>query len=677
MPAAVGGPAARRLALVLALAVLAAVLGVIPAARAQDGSWASHLVGPRARMELRHPDADVRRAAVRRLAVRGEPRRSVTALLEALESEEDVEVREAIFRALARRGDRAAVRPLAAHLADWSRPDRAAALATLGALGGEAAIGVLVEWLGAADVGDAAVQALVEIGAPAVPRLVRALEEPVSRARAARALGRIGDARATEPLVGALQGALPAARAVVLEALGELGDERAAPAVAGMLEDPSATVVAAALGTLARIGGPALAGPVATLADRGPPDQRAAALRALATMDPAAAAPRLRDALTDEATPAVLRRAAVDGALAHPAAASVAPLLALLGSPGHRVAAAEALARIPAGGGVAPLLERARGDGERALDPALALAVRRHADFVGSSLVERAWAHLRGDPSVRGAALAALAGDADVLDRLEAGLEADDPDVRATAALGVRLLGAGARPLRDGLAPRLIEERDPDAFRALALAALALGARVDPARIDARWWDAATAPEALWLAAANLDGAADRTRSRARRAMRRSLRAAQPRVRAGAALALALARERRAWRALVAALEDEHDAVRLAAAHALWTLAVPEAAEAVAARARVEPEPRVRAVLREAARAAGRPPPAIGRGREVLYVHIATAPGLPADAASPSVDVLLPDGRWLRAPSLPGGEVLVPDLMGGRAEVQVRLELRP
>ncbi|HJL19155.1 MAG TPA: hypothetical protein RMH99_26055, partial [Sandaracinaceae bacterium LLY-WYZ-13_1] len=94
---------------------------------------------------------------------------------------------------------------------------------------------------------------------------------------------------------------------------------------------------------------------------------------------------------------------------------------------------------------------------------------------------------------------------------------------------------------------------------------------------------------------------------------------------------------------------------------------------ALEAVARVEPRAAVRATLEAAARAEGRPPPALGRWRRTLYVHIATAPGLVAVAPHLAVDVLLPDGRWLRELSLTGGEVVVPDLGAGEAEVQVRL----
>ena len=59
-------------------------------------------------------------------------------------------------------------------------------------------------------------------------------------------------------------------------------------------------------------------------------------------------------------------------------------------------------------------------------------------------------------------------------------------------------------------------------------------------------------------------------------------------------------------------------------------------------------------------------------GEELLYVRVVTAPGL-APRQTLVVDVMLPDGRWLRVPALGDGAVLVPDLPHGVAEVDVRL----
>jgi hypothetical protein len=284
---------------------------------------------------------------------------------------------------------------------------------------------------------------------------------------------------------------------------------------------------------------------------------------------------------------------------------------------------------------------------------------------------------LAEDGSLRGAVVSALAGDTSSMSRLTVALASAAPIDRARAALGLALLGSSASDAREQVERAIEVEHDAQAFRALAQAALVIGARVEPARLDARIADPATAPEALALAAHARD-ASPRTRQRLRRAARRALRADDPRVRAGAAMALAESRDRAAWRALAVALDDEHDAVRLAAARALGSLRASGAREAIAARERVERDRKVRAALRAALAPVETPPPAALRGSEVLYVRIATAPGVrdahSSMASDPiEVDVLLPDGRWLRTFALERGEVLVPDVPGGEADVQVRL----
>lgn len=657
-----------------ALVALLCALGASEA-RAQS-RWSSRLVGPHAREQLASPEAERRLAAVRQLARRGEPHQSVQALLALLQSEEDARVREAAYDALARRGDEAALEPLAAWLGDdeqSSRGHRAQALRTIGAIGSERAIRILVEWLGIADAGDVAAEALAWIGPPAVPHLLRALSTPIATARAARALGQIGDARATAPLVSRLRGALPAARIAIIDALAAIGDERAAPAVTRYLEDADPNVVAATLRALASIGGADQAEPVAALADRGTSEQRAAALEALIVIAPSAAAPRALSALTEVEQTPLLRRAAIDGLLSHPGRETIEPLRELLHDEVVADHAAEALSRVERGLGVPALLEAARADEERRFDRALALGVRRHGDQLPEALTRAVGAHL--DAGALPVRCLARRVDGALRDRLLSDLGGDDPTLRAQAASCALLLGDEAAFLRDPVAAALRREEDPMAFRALALAALRSGAAIDPAQIDARWWDAATAPEALWLTAANLSRAAPRTRTRARRSMRRLLRSPDPRARAGAALALAMASERRAWRALVAATEDEHDAVRLAAARALASLGVEEAGERLEARIRVERDRDVREALRLAVRAPEeRSPPPHVPGDEILYVRVSTAPGLQLSASRLAVDVMLTDGRWLRVSSFEDGTVLLPSIPAGLAEVQVRLD---
>jgi HEAT repeat protein len=73
----------------------------------------------------------------------------------------------------------------------------------------------------------AAAAALGEIGdARAVEPLVAALQDRTLREVAARALGQIGDARAVEPLLAALQDPEEEVRVAAVSALGEIMDAR-------------------------------------------------------------------------------------------------------------------------------------------------------------------------------------------------------------------------------------------------------------------------------------------------------------------------------------------------------------------------------------------------------------------------------------------------------------------
>lgn len=86
-----------------------------------------------------------------------------------------------------------------------------------------------------------ALRALVEIGKPAVPALIEALQDkgnPVTRRwQAAKALGAIKDARAVEPLIKAMSDESEFVRRVAAESLGKLGDKRAIPVLKEALKD--------------------------------------------------------------------------------------------------------------------------------------------------------------------------------------------------------------------------------------------------------------------------------------------------------------------------------------------------------------------------------------------------------------------------------------------------------
>lgn len=88
---------------------------------------------------------------------------------------------------------------------------------------------------------DNAIEALVEIGEPAVEPLIQALnnESWVVREAATEALGKIGDERAVEPLIKVLddEDETTFVREAAAEALGEIGDERAIEPLAHALTD--------------------------------------------------------------------------------------------------------------------------------------------------------------------------------------------------------------------------------------------------------------------------------------------------------------------------------------------------------------------------------------------------------------------------------------------------------
>ena len=104
----------------------------------------------------------------------------------------------------------------------------------------------------------------VEIGAPAIEPLIAALKDGTWLAieAAAEALGRIGDARAIEPLLGTLQDAgkslSDGVRRATVDALGRIGDAHAVEPLVAALQDNDEQVRNAANSALVQIGVPAV-----------------------------------------------------------------------------------------------------------------------------------------------------------------------------------------------------------------------------------------------------------------------------------------------------------------------------------------------------------------------------------------------------------------------------------
>ncbi len=349
----------------------------------------------------------------------------------------------------------AAVEPLMAILKDGGRGvlERIAAAEMLGRMGAPA-VEPLVAALEDRDQGvlvrTYAAEALVRIGGPAVEPLVAAFGagDQDTRKDAARTLGRIGDARAVEPLVAALrdrgQGVLE--RTYVTEALvaigapgvgplmaafgagdrdtrkdaartlGRIGDARAVEPLVAALRDRDQAIRRSATDALVKIGTPAVDSLIAAFKD---PDVRKYAARALGRIGDPRALPPLSVGLKDER--GAVRLAAAEG-LVHIGAPAVEPLMAALrdGATGVRRNAAEALAMIgePA---LEPLIA-AFGDGDQDVRKYAAGALGR----IGDPRARRVLRGARSDPdqAVRKIVREGLAGQAlaDKLRRVRVGM---------------------------------------------------------------------------------------------------------------------------------------------------------------------------------------------------------------------------------------------------------------
>jgi HEAT repeat protein len=207
---------------------------------------------------LNDPDWVVRREAVITLGEMGDER-CVEPLARALR-DGDWQVREVAIEAMGQVGS-PAVETLVKLLRDWDV--RKYAILALGNIRDERVLDPLMRQLRNDEFKDDAVHALVELGEPAVEKLIGALrdKDDTVRKSAVLALGRIKSSDAVTPLIGMLGEQDWFTRLTAAAALELIGDERGREAIKPLLKDPDMVVKMRAERILAKWKKPSLSQP--------------------------------------------------------------------------------------------------------------------------------------------------------------------------------------------------------------------------------------------------------------------------------------------------------------------------------------------------------------------------------------------------------------------------------
>lgn len=605
-----------------------------PPARAQ--SWVgrhSTLLRLEARLATSTSSTE-RRSLGERLGREGPVEITAGMIAQALSVETEPEVRAVLLVSATRvavrdPGAALALEPvLISHYEQASPGERPAWARALAALGSPAAIAALMVRFGESS------DALVE--ARAIAPLLELVAGPRTAAQldAIDALRRIGDRAALEPLLTRL-GVDAELDAALAPALATLADESSAPRVrAALLARLSVTedarTLTSLLDALARLSPSApedLDPLVARVTDDDPGVARAA-LAALARRDPSAALPLL-SALSQD------REAQILGVLEVSDAPEFVPLaVELAAEAGTRDGALDFLARARSGAGIEALLTL------EAPPIAIALAARRAGRVV----------------AVEGLLPTVLAGGPVDL----GALSSFEVAVRWEAAMSLAIT---EHPPSIDLRPLL--EREVDArVRAWLLEA----ARRHHLALDAGWlvhaladrWTSDHERASLILASPFAQTERPHVRRALSRAVSASLRSDRPEVRAAAALALAEMGATYAGASIEALLEDPQASVRIAAGRALLRLA-PDRRLAIAARARIDLDPRVRRVLGGAE----------ATSTDVLVLD--TAVHGDGDRARVWLEVQTDDGLVRTLPPAPSGVFVLPAVPGATAEVSLQL----
>jgi HEAT repeat protein len=188
---------------------------------------------------LKDSDWAVRREAAVTLGEMGDER-CVEPLARALR-DGDWQVREAAIEALGMIGS-PAVDLLIRQLRDWDI--RKYAIRALGKVKDERVLDPLIGQLRNDEFMMDATEALVELGKPAVEKLIAALKDKEENVRkqAVIALGRIQDPEAIDPLIEMLKDTDWFTRLTAAAALEKIGDERCREAIKPLLHDPDLVV---------------------------------------------------------------------------------------------------------------------------------------------------------------------------------------------------------------------------------------------------------------------------------------------------------------------------------------------------------------------------------------------------------------------------------------------------
>lgn len=188
---------------------------------------------------LHDPDWVVRREAVVTLGEMGDER-CVEPLVRALR-DGDWQVREAVVEAIAEVGS-PAVELLIRYMRDWEA--RKYVIQAMGKINDERVLDPLISMLHNDEFKDDATRALIDLGKPAVPKLIVALtdREEFVRKQAILALGEIKDPDAVDPLIAMLQDQDWLTRLTAAAALEQVGDLRGRDAIKPLMKDPDLVV---------------------------------------------------------------------------------------------------------------------------------------------------------------------------------------------------------------------------------------------------------------------------------------------------------------------------------------------------------------------------------------------------------------------------------------------------